>query len=362
MWVMINDLPKIVPVILSGGSGTRLWPVSRPERPKQLLPLTADETMLQLTMKRIKGFRAASIGRPIVVASAAHASIIHEQITVSGLEDYLVLLEPFGRNTAPAIALAAFEAQASDAMLVMPSDHTIADLPAFHEAIARALPLVAEGWLVTFGITPDAPETGYGYIKMGEICGDMIHEVVRFVEKPNADRAAEMLAEGNHAWNAGIFMFRADAYLAALGRHQPAILAAVKASLAAAERNGLQIVPDPQAFAVCPSDSVDYAVMEREARVACVPVNMGWSDVGSWDSLHSVSIRDMDNNAVRGEAILLGARNCLINSDGPRVTLVDVDNLIVVISQGEVMILRRGESQKVRKVTEAIKAAAMAAE
>jgi mannose-1-phosphate guanylyltransferase len=359
---MTNSLLKVVPVILSGGSGTRLWPVSRPERPKQLLSLTAEETMLQLTIKRIEGFRVAPVGCPIVVANVAHADIIDEQITLSGVDDYLVLLEPFGRNTAPAIALAALEAQAMDAMLVMPSDHVIADLPAFHEAIARALPLVAEGWLVTFGVAPDAPETGYGYIKMGETCGDMINEVVRFVEKPNADRAAEMLAEGNHAWNAGIFMFRADAYLAALERHQPDMLAAAKASLVGAERNGLHIAPDPSAFAACPSDSVDYAIMEREARVACVPVNMGWSDVGSWDSLHSVSVRDASNNAVRGEALLLGAQNCLINSDGPRVTLVDVDDLIVVISQGEVMILRRGESQKVRKVTEALKAAAIAAE
>lgn len=355
---MTNSLPKIVPVILSGGSGTRLWPVSRPERPKQLLPLTAGETMLQLTIKRIEGFDAVPVGRPIVVANAAHAGIIDEQISLSGVEDYLVLLEPFGRNTAPAIALAALEAQASDAILVMPSDHTIAELPAFHAAITRALPMVAEGWLVTFGITPDAPETGYGYIKMGETCGDMIHEVVRFVEKPDADRAAEMLAEGNHAWNAGIFMFRADAYLAALERHQPAMLSAVRASLAGAERKGRHVAPDPQAFAACPSESVDYAIMEREARVACVPVNMGWSDVGSWDSLHSVSARDTDNNAVRGEALLLGAQNCLVNSDGPRVTLVDVDDLIVVVSQGEVMILRRGESQKVRKVTEALKAVA----
>lgn len=313
--------------------------------------------MLQLTIKRIEGFSTAPLAPPIVVANAAHASLIEEQITLAGVKDYLILLEPFGRNTAPAIALAALETPASNAMLVMPSDHTIADLPSFHTAIARALPLVAKGWFVTFGITPDAPETGYGYIKMGETCGDMIHEVVRFVEKPNADRAAEMLAEGNHAWNAGIFMFRADAYLAALERHQPDMLAAVKASLEGAERNGLHIAPDPQAFAACPSDSVDYAIMEREARVACVPVNMGWSDVGSWDSLHSVSARDTDNNAVRGEALLLGAQNCLVSSDGPRVTLVDVDDLIVVVSQGEVMILRRGESQKVRKVTEALKAA-----
>ena len=192
---MTESFPKIVPVILSGGSGTRLWPVSTPERPKQLLPLTADETMLQLTIKRVEGFSTGPVGRAIVVANTAHAGIIDEQIANCGVGDYLVLLEPFGRNTAPAIALAALEAQASDAMLVMPSDHTIADLPAFHAAVARALPLVAEGWLVTFGITPDAPETGYGYIKMGETCGDMVHEVVHFVEKPDADHAADMLAD-----------------------------------------------------------------------------------------------------------------------------------------------------------------------
>lgn len=348
---------KIVPVILSGGSGTRLWPVSRPERPKQLLPLTADETMLQLTIKRADGCDA-SVGRPILVANAAHADIIDEQLRASGVNDYLVLLEPFGRNTAPAIALAALEAQPGDAMLVMPSDHIIADLPAFHAAIARALPLVAEGWLVTFGITPDAPETGYGYIKMGDTCGDQVHKVDRFVEKPDVARADAMLAQGNHVWNAGIFLFRADAYLAALERHQPDMLIAVKASLEGAERTGLHVSPDAQAFAACPSDSVDYAIMEREDHVACVPVDMGWSDVGSWDSLHAISPKDSDGNAVRGEALALGARNCLIHSDGPRVTLVDVDDLIVVVSQGEVMILKRGESQKVRKVTEAIKDAA----
>ncbi len=352
---MTNN-PKIVPVILSGGSGTRLWPVSRPERPKQLLPLTADETMLQLTIKRADGCDAF-VGRPILVANAAHADIIDAQLRASGVDDYLILLEPFGRNTAPAIALAALETQSGDAMLVMPSDHMIADLPAFHSAIARALPLVSEGWLITFGITPDAPETGYGYIRMGETCGDEVHKVERFVEKPDAARAHAMLAQGNHVWNAGIFLFRADAYLAALERHQPAMLVAAKASLESAERTGLHVSPDAQAFAACPSDSVDYAIMEREEHVACVPVDMGWSDVGSWDSLHSISPKDGDGNAIRGEALALGARNCLIHSDGPRVTLVDVDDLIVVVSQGEVMIMKRGESQKVRKVTEAIKEA-----
>jgi len=352
----------IVPVILSGGSGTRLWPVSKPERPKQLLPLTADETMLQLTAVRTRGFDAASIGRPILVSNAAHADIIDEQLQQSSIGDYSVILEPIGRNTAPAIALAALEAQPDDALLVMPSDHVIADLPAFHEAIARALPLVAQGWLLTFGITPDGPETGYGYIQMGQACGDMVNAVVRFVEKPDVANAERMLAEGNHAWNAGIFLFRADAYLAAMEKHQPDMLAAVRTSMEQAKRDGAHIFPDAKAFHACPSDSVDYAIMERETQVACVPVSMGWSDVGSWDSLHAVSTRCTDENAVRGDALLLGARNCLVHSDGPRVTLVDVDDLIVVVSEGEIMILKRGESQKVRKVTEALKALAAAAD
>lgn len=351
----MDSHPTIIPVVLSGGSGTRLWPVSRPERPKQFLPLTADETMLQLTVKRTLDCPALPVGRPMLVANAAHANIIDEQLKAAGTEDYLLLLEPVSRNTAPAIALAALEARPEDSLLVMPSDHTITDLPAFHEAIARALPLVADGWLVTFGITPDAPETGYGYIKMGKDCAELVYEVARFVEKPDAARAAEMLAEGNHVWNAGIFLFRADTYLAALNRHHPGMFVSAKASLAAAERSGKHVFPDRQAFAACLSESIDYAIMEPEDRVACVPVDMGWSDVGSWDSLHAVGTKDRDGNAVRGPALPLGSSNCLIHTDGPRVTLVDVDDLIVVASQDEVMILRRGESQKVRKVTAALK-------
>lgn len=351
----MSTLPMIIPVILSGGSGTRLWPVSRPERPKQLLALTGNETLLQLTMRRTDGLTGAAIGRPLLVANGAHATIIDEQLAAAGIEDYLVLLEPFGRNTAPAIALAALEARPDDMLLIMPSDHTIGDLGAFHSAINRALPLVEQGWLVTFGITPDAPETGYGYIKMDASCGDQIHEVVRFVEKPDLLHATQMLAEGNHVWNAGIFLFRADVYLDALARFQPAMLSAARDALAGAIRKGRHVLPDSQAFAACPSESVDYAIMEHEKRVACAPVDMGWSDVGSWDSLHTLSHKDESGNAVRGAVLPLGAKNCLVHTDGPRVTLVDVDDLIVVVSEGEIMILRRGDSQKVRKITDAIK-------
>jgi mannose-1-phosphate guanylyltransferase/mannose-1-phosphate guanylyltransferase/mannose-6-phosphate isomerase len=353
---MNNTITKIVPVILSGGSGTRLWPVSTPERPKQLLPLTANETMLQQTVGRLQSFDAASVGRTILVSNAAHADIIDEQLCQSGFDDYQVILEPIGRNTAPAIALAALETQPDEVLLVMPSDHIIADLPAFHNAITDALPLVAQGWLVTFGITPDGPETGYGYIHMGETCSEAVHEVVRFVEKPDTANAKRMIAEGNHVWNAGIFLFRADTYLAALERQQPEMLAAARTSNRKAKRAGAHVFPDAESFRACPADSIDYAVMERETKVACVPVSMGWSDVGSWDSLHAVNTRCENDNAVRGDALLLGARNCLVYSDASRVTLVDVDDLIVVVSQGEVMILKRGESQKVRKVTEALNA------
>jgi mannose-1-phosphate guanylyltransferase/mannose-1-phosphate guanylyltransferase/mannose-6-phosphate isomerase len=344
----------IVPVILSGGSGTRLWPVSRPERPKQLLALTAEETMLQLTALRTEGI--ADAGRPIVVANAAHAQMIEDQLSAVGFPEATILLEPFGRNTAPAIALAALAAEdPSAALLVMPSDHVILDLAAFHDAIARALPLVSEGWLVTFGITPDAPETGYGYIRLGAGLIEGVSKVAQFVEKPDAERAEAMLAEGGYAWNAGIFLFRADAFLQALETFQPEMLKATTAALDAAERKGAHVFPDAEAFAACPSDSIDYAIMERAEKVACVPVSMGWSDVGSWDSLHSISALDDGGNAIRGDVVALGASRCLVHSDGPRVAIVDVEDLIVVVSGGDILILPRGKAQEVRRVTEALK-------
>lgn len=349
---------SVVPVILSGGSGTRLWPVSRPERPKQLLALTAAETMLQLTARRTDATAASyiSFGAPILVANANHADVIEEQLAEIGITDSQILLEPFGRNTAPAIALAALVADnPADALLVMPSDHVILDLPAFHAAIAQALPLVSEGWLVTFGITPDAPETGYGYIQMGEPVQGTVNAVTRFVEKPDAVRASEMLAEGGYAWNAGIFLFRADAYIAALEEFQPDMLVAAKASLEKGRKDGQRFYPDATSFEACPSDSIDYAVMEKAAKVACVPVDMGWSDVGSWDSLHAISDKDDNGNAVRGDVLTLDTARCLVHSDGPRVAMVGVEDLIVVVAHGDIMILRRGQSQNVKKVTEALK-------
>jgi mannose-1-phosphate guanylyltransferase len=353
------DSKPIIPVILSGGSGTRLWPMSRPERPKQLLALTSELTMLQLTAQRTgDGF-----ARPIVVANAAHADMVEEQLESVGAGAQALVLEPVGRNTAPAIALAALAAGGgSDPLLVMPSDHVIADVAAFHAAIRTAMPLVEQGWLVTFGIAPDAPETGYGWIKVGEAVGKGVHRVARFVEKPPLDKAERMFAAGDHAWNGGIFLFRADIFLAALSVHAPDMLAAAQKAMAEARREGARIWPDAEAFAASPADSIDYAVMEKAAkgdgRVAVVPVAMGWSDLGSWDALHAISKRDAGGNACSAEVIAIDTENCLVRSEaGKRVALVGVRDLIVVVDGDDVLVLPRGRSQEVKRITEALKRA-----
>lgn len=345
-------MTAIVPVILSGGSGTRLWPMSRPERPKQLLALTASETMLQLTARRAAGERFAA---PVVVANAAHADEIEAQLAAVGIAPAALILEPAGRNTAPAIALAALAAADPAApLLVMPSDHVIADVPAFHAAIHAALPLVEQGWLATFGIAPDAPETGYGWIAVGEALAPGVHRVARFVEKPPAAEAQRMLDDGGYAWNGGIFLFRADAYLAALGQHAPEILRDCQIAIEQARRDGARILPDAAAFAACPSDSIDYAVMERADRVAVAPVAMGWSDLGSWDALHTLSA-DADGNALHGEVLALETTGTLVRSDGRRIALVGITDLIVVAAGDDVLILPRGRSQDVKKLIEAMK-------
>lgn len=343
----------IVPVILSGGSGTRLWPMSRPERPKQFLALTAAETMLQLTAARATGEK---FGAPIIVANTAHADQVAEQLAAVGCAPQAIVLEPMARNTAPAIALAAIAAGSGDApLLVMPSDHVIADIPAFHAAIMRALPLVNDGWLITFGIAPDAPETGYGYIQVGDALVDGVHRVARFVEKPPLEAAQAMVAAGDHAWNGGIFLFRADAYLAALGQFAPAMLEAAQHAMTAAAHDGACIRPQAEAFAASPSDSIDYTVMEPADKVAVVPVAMGWSDVGSWDALHTLSVLDESGNAAGGDVVMVDTRGCLVRSDRVRVAMVGVEDLIVVASGDDILILPRGRSQEVKRLLEAMK-------
>jgi mannose-1-phosphate guanylyltransferase/mannose-1-phosphate guanylyltransferase/mannose-6-phosphate isomerase len=330
--------------------------MSTPEMPKQMLALTAEQTMLQLTAQRALG---GTFAAPIVVANARHADMVEAQLAAVSAAPQALILEPAGRNTAPAIALAALVAPGDAPLLVMPSDHVILDVPAFHAAIQAALPLVEQGWLVTFGIDPHAPETGYGWIRIGEEIAGGVHRVAKFVEKPPRDAAEAMLAAGDHAWNGGIFLFRADAYLNALGTHAPAMLRACEEAMASARREGVCVFPEAAAFAAAPSDSIDYAVMEKAERVAVVPVSMGWSDLGSWDALHDISDRDAEGNAHgaqgEGEVIAIDTRNCLVRTDGSRVALVGVEDLIVVASGNDILILPRGRSQEVKALIEAMK-------
>lgn len=345
----MSENPKIVPVILSGGAGTRLWPMSREERPKQFLPLTAEATMFELTLERVAD--RDRFAAPIIVANARHVDLIETQV---GMTDATLLLEPIARNTAPAIALAALAAGATDTLLVMPSDHVIADAAAFVRAIDTARPLVERGWLATFGITPDAPETGYGYIRMGEEAAPGAFRVERFVEKPTHAAAEAMIAQGGHVWNGGIFLFRADAYLRALAQFAPAMLDAARAAFEGAQRNGRRILPEADAFALSPSESIDYAVMEKADRVAVIPVAMGWSDIGSWDALHALH-STAEGDLHSGDVIALDTSNCLLRSDGIRIAAVGVSDLIVVASGDSVLVLPRGQSQSVKRVVEAMK-------
>jgi mannose-1-phosphate guanylyltransferase len=347
----------IWPVILSGGSGTRLWPLSRLERPKQLLPLVGAQTMIQATAARTAD--PARFRPPVVVANEAHREAIAEQLTQAGTPPGALLLEPAGRNTAPAIALAAHRVAAADpvgVMLVMPSDHVIADGEAFLRAVATLLPFVNDGWLATFGIRATAPETGYGYIQFADRLGDGVHAVRRFVEKPDRATAEAYVASGDYAWNGGIFLLRADRYLAALEAHAPTIAEASAAAMRGATVDGTVVRPDAAAFARCPSDSIDYAVMEHDDRIAVAPVDMGWSDIGSWDALWEIAERDGSGNAVQGDAILVDARDCLVRSDGPLVSLVGTEGLTVVAGRDAVMVAARGRGQDVKKIVDRLAA------
>lgn len=345
---------RIQPVILSGGSGTRLWPLSRPERPKQLLPLTEERTMLQVTVDRVSD--GSRFQDPIIVCGERHAGQVEAQLAEAGVEARSVIVEPMARNTAPAIALAAASVAPETILLVMPSDHVLKAPAAFLETVERALPVVADGWLVTFGIEPDRPETGYGYIRRGRPLSEGVHEVERFVEKPDAERARAYLAEGDCSWNGGIFLFRAADYLAALGDHAPDILDAVIRSLELGRAEGKRLHPQPDAFAAAPSISIDYAVMEKIDRAAVAPVDMGWSDIGSWDALYEFLGKDSQGNVATGDVVSIGAEGTLIRTSGPTVAAVGVKDLIILATPDAVLVLPRGESQRVKEIVESLEA------
>jgi mannose-1-phosphate guanylyltransferase/mannose-1-phosphate guanylyltransferase/mannose-6-phosphate isomerase len=319
--------------------------------PKPFLPLIGESTLFADTVQRCSP--EAGFADPVVVAGAAHVPLVESQLP--DVQGSTIIVEPEAKNTAAAIALAAALLPAEAIMLVCPSDHHIGDWDAFRAAARVAADLAAADWLVSFGIAPTAPETGFGYLKQGAaIDGSPGYRVERFVEKPDAIRAAAFLADGGYSWNGGIFAFRAGAFLAELAQYRPDIAEAARAAVAAGRHDGNRFHPDAAIFATIDGDSVDYAVMEKTDRAAMVPVSMDWSDIGNWQALHEALPRDAAGNAVRGPAELKNCRNVMVESDGPRVSVVGVENLIIVVDGNEVMVTTPGGAQLVGKLHGAV--------
>ena len=338
----------ITPVILCGGSGTRLWPRSRKAKPKPFLPLVGDETLFEATVGRCAP--AAGFGPPVVVTGTAHLE--HVEAQLPDLASAQVIVEPMARNTAAAIALAACRLPPDAVMLVCPSDHHIGDVAAFQAAAREAADLAAQGWLVAFGIAATAPETGFGYLRRGTaIEGSSGYKVAAFVEKPDAARAQAFLDDGGYSWNGGIFAFRAGTFLDELKAHRPQLAEMVRLSVENGHRDGRRFHPDPASFAEVEGESVDYAVMENTARAAMVPAAMAWSDIGNWQALHDAQVRDEAFNAVRGTVELRDCTNVLVHTDGPRVSVIGASNLIVVVDGDEVLVTTREGAQLVGKLS-----------
>ena len=354
-------MSKILPVILSGGSGTRLWPASRSMYPKQLLPLAGEKTMLQATALRTSAMRTVGLQRAdtkcLIVSNEDHRFSVAEQM--NGIERRAqIILEPEGRNTAPAIALAALHAMSVHedvVLLVMPADHVIKDVAAFQAAVAKGVEAAEADKLVTFGIVPTAPETGYGYIKASPVDGSAV-PVDTFVEKPDADTAQGYVDDGSYFWNSGMFLFKASAYLDELQVLAPEIFDACEKSMTSKTLDGDFVRPDPSEFRTCPSDSIDYAVMEKSQNAIMVPLDAGWSDVGSWAALHDVSARDDDGNSLTGDALQHECRNTLVQAESRLVAVVGLDDTIVVETKDSVLVANKGRSQDVKELVDQLKA------
>ncbi|MFT6898123.1 MAG: mannose-1-phosphate guanylyltransferase [Paraglaciecola sp.] len=347
------------PVVLAGGTGSRLWPKSRAALPKQFLRLTSNLTMLQETVARLDGI---VIDQPIVICNESHRFLVAEQLRQQNIQHGGILLEPMGRNTAPAIALAALHASLKGedpTLLVLAADHLINDVPAFHQAIAQAEILAEQGKLVTFGIVPDSAHIGYGYIRRGDAVTNASSgfDVAEFVEKPDLEKARQYVQSGNYYWNSGMFLFKASRYLQELEKYAPDMLDICKRAIAS-EAPDLEFVRvDAQIFAGCPDDSIDYAVMEKTDAAAVVPLDAGWSDVGSWTSLwETATNKDENNNVIIGDAILDGVSNSYINSEQRLISVVGLDDVVVVETKDAVLVAHKDKVQNIKNVVNRLKA------
>ncbi|MBU6449334.1 MAG: mannose-1-phosphate guanylyltransferase/mannose-6-phosphate isomerase [Rhodospirillales bacterium] len=347
----------LVPVILCGGSGTRLWPVSRKSFPKQFWPLISTTPMLAETALRAAG---PGFSAPIIVANQDHRFVVAEQLRDAGIEAPQVLLEPVGRNSAPAIAAAALlaaETSPQAVLWIMAADAAIQDLPALHAALASAAAAARAGYFVTFGMHPTAPETGYGYIAQGDALDGLegVHKLERFIEKPDAASAAAMLEQGGHLWNSGMFVFRADVLIEEMQLHAPGVLAAAQKAVAGRKTDLDFIRLDEAAFAASPDISIDYAIAEKTQKAVVVPASLGWSDVGSWSALADIATRDEAGNFTQGDVVLENAHNCYARSDGKLTALLGVQDLVVVTTQDAVLVAHKSEAQNVKKIVDKLK-------
>jgi mannose-1-phosphate guanylyltransferase/mannose-6-phosphate isomerase len=346
----------MIPVILSGGSGTRLWPLSRGQYPKQFLPLVSKRTMVQETLLRLQGL--AGLQAPIAVCNQNHRFMMAEQLWEIGVKPAAIILEPIGKNTAPAVAMAALSAQSpDDVLLVLPADHVISNIEAFHRAVVEAQVLASQGFLVTFGIIPTEPETGYGYIKRSKHQTGGAFAVEAFVEKPDLATASSYLQSGDYFWNSGMFAFTASCFLKELEKFHPVMLDMCKQALAAAKIDLDFTRLDKTIFSGCPSDSIDYAVMEKTDKAMVVPLDAGWNDVGSWSALWDVTAKDSNGNAINGDVLTVDTHNSYIHAENKLVAAIGVEDMVIIETADAVMIAPKDRVQEVKDIVGQLKAA-----
>ncbi len=344
----------MIPVILSGGSGTRLWPLSRGHHPKQFLPLVSDKTMIQETLNRLDG--VIGLRAPIAVCNEEHRFMMAEQLWEIGCKPSAIILEPVGKNTAPAVAMAALAAfSKDDVLLILPADHVIENKTAFQESVKQAMELAEQGFLVTFGIIPTGPETGYGYIKGGEQLQEGALVVESFVEKPNSETAKEYVRSGDYFWNSGMFAFKAGRYLEELEKFNPEMLSSCREAYNAATKDLDFTRLDKELFSACPADSIDYAVMEKTDQAVVIPIDVGWNDVGSWSALWEVTRKDQDENAIHGDVLTIDTKNSFVHAEGRLVVTIGVQDLVVVETDDAILVAPKDRVQEVKTIVDQLK-------